>query len=89
MKEYGEILLGVVLAIAGIGMLVIPQVDWFREALKIVILGIIPLIVLLVGAVFLMIGISDVREKGEEEIEMEAVAESAGTEGEREKGEGD
>ncbi|RLG31616.1 hypothetical protein DRN97_09175 [Methanosarcinales archaeon] len=84
MKEYGEILLGVVLAIAGIGMLVIPQVDWFREALKIVILGIIPLIVLLVGAVFLMIGISDVREKGEEEI-----TESAGTEGEREKGEGD
>ena len=88
MKEYGEILLGVVLVVAGIGMLVMPQ-DLFREALKTVILGAIPLIVLMVGAVFLMIGVSDVREKGEEEIEMEAVAESAGTEGEREKGEGD
>jgi len=38
--------------------------------------------VLMVGAVFLMIGVSDVREKGEEEIEMgevEVAAES-GTE---------
>ncbi|RJS71714.1 hypothetical protein CW714_05320 [Methanophagales archaeon] len=78
MKEYGEILLGVVLVVAGIGMLVMPQ-DLFREALKTVILGAIPLIVLMVGAVFLMIGVSDVREKGEEEIEMGVVAES-GTE---------
>ena len=69
MKEYGEILLGVVLVVAGIGMLVMPQ-DLFREALKTVLLGAIPLIVLMVGAVFLIIGISDVREKGEEEIEM-------------------
>jgi len=87
MKGYGEILMGVVLVVAGIGMLVMPQ-DIFREALKTVILGAIPLIVLMVGAVFLMIGVSDVREKGEEEIEMgemEVAAES-GTE-EEEKGE--
>ncbi|MBL7117977.1 MAG: hypothetical protein ISS94_04255 [Candidatus Syntrophoarchaeum sp.] len=70
MKGYGEILLGLVLVILGIGMLVIPQVDFFWEALKTVILGFIPIFVLLVGAVFLMIGVSDVREKGEE-IESE------------------
>ncbi len=90
MKEYGEIFLGVVLAVLGIAMLVIPQIAFFRDALVIVILGIIPIIVLLVGAVFLMIGISEVREKGEEEIGMEAseaAAESTGTESE--KGEGD
>ena len=81
MKGYGEILLGVVIVVAGIGMLVMPQ-DIFREALKTVILGAIPLIVLMVGAVFLMIGVSDVREKGEEEIEMEVEAES-GTEEEK------
>jgi len=81
MKEYGEILLGVVLVVAGIGMLVMPQ-DLFREALKTVLLGAIPLIVLMVGAVFLIIGISDVREKGEEEIEMGEmeVAAETGTE---------
>ncbi len=79
MKGYGEILLGLVLAILGIGMLVIPPVAFFWEALKTVILGIIPIIVLLIGAVFLMIGISDVREKGEEGIEMEA-AEAAESE---------
>ena len=75
-------MLGVVLVVAGIGMLVMPQ-DLFREALKTVILGAIPLIVLMVGAVFLMIGISDVREKGEEEIEMGAVAESGAEEEEK------
>jgi len=76
MKGYGEILLGVVLVIVGIGILVVPQVDFFREALVTVILGVIPIIVLLVAAVFLMIGISDVKEKGEEEIEMEAPEEA-------------
>ncbi|NQE05346.1 hypothetical protein C5S32_05705 [ANME-1 cluster archaeon GoMg1] len=81
MKGYGELLLGVVLVVAGIGMLVMPQ-DIFREALKMVILGAIPLIVLMVGAVFLMIGVSDVREKGEEEIETEVAAET-GTEEEK------
>jgi len=85
MKGYGEILLGVVLVVAGIGMLVMPQ-DLFREALKTVILGAIPLIVLMVGAVFLMIGVSDVREAGEEEIEMgdiEVAAETGTEEEER------
>jgi protein-S-isoprenylcysteine O-methyltransferase Ste14 len=74
MKEYGEILLGVVLAILGVAGI------WhFRAEVLAVILGVIGIIVLMVGAVFLMIGISDVREKGEEEIEMGEVAES-GTE---------
>ena len=74
MKEYGEILLGVVLAILGVAGI------WhFRAEVLAVILGVIGIIVLMVGAVFLMIGVSDVREKGEEEIEMGAVAES-GTE---------
>jgi flagellar basal body-associated protein FliL len=50
----------------GIGILVIPQTDLFRVGLKWVILGAIPIIVLLAGAVFLMIGVSDVRDKGEE-----------------------
>ena len=63
MKGFGEILAGVVLVIVGIGILVIP---YFRNALIILILGAIPIIVLLVGAVFLMIGVSDVRDKGEE-----------------------
>ncbi len=75
MKGYGEILLGLVLVIVGIGMLVIPQVDFFWEALKTVILGFIPIFVLLVGAVFLMIGVSDMREKGEEIEAMEAESE--------------
>ena len=76
MKGYGEVLLGVVVVIVGISILVVPQVDFFREALVTVILGVIPIIVLLVGAVFLMIGISDVKEKGEEGIEMEAPEEA-------------
>jgi len=80
MKGFGEILAGVVLVIVGIGILVIPQTDLFREGLKWVILGAIPIIVLLAGAVFLMIGVSDVREKGEE---IEDISEGS------EKGEGD
>ncbi len=77
MKEYGEILLGLVLAALGVAGIV----HWYIPLLE-VIKGVIGIIVLMVGAVFLMIGISDVREKGEEEIEMgevEAAAES-GTE---------
>jgi len=77
MKEYGEILLGVVLAILGVAGIV----HWYLPLLE-VIKGVIGIIVLMVGAVFLMIGVSDVREKGEEEIEMgemEVAAES-GTE---------
>ena len=77
MKEYGEILLGVVLSILGIA-----GIWYFRAEVLAVILGVIGIIVLMVGAVFLMIGISDVREAGEEETEMgemEVAAES-GTE---------
>jgi hypothetical protein len=82
MKGFGEILVGVLLVIVGIGVLVIPQVPpfEFRKALITIILGAIPIIVLLVGAVFLMIGVSDVREKGEE---IEDISEGS------EKGEGD
>ena len=85
MKGYGEILLGLVLAALGVA-----GIWYFWEDVLAVILGVIGIIVLLVGAVFLMIGISDVREKGEEGIEMEMeAAESTGTESESEKGEGD
>ncbi len=69
-------MLGAVLVIVGIGILVVPQVDFFREALVTVILGVIPIIVLLVAAVFLMIGVSDVKERGEEGIEMEVPEEA-------------
>jgi hypothetical protein len=80
MRGYGEILIGVVLVIVGIAILVLPQIPYFRDALITVILGAIPIIVLVVGAVFLMIGVSDVREKGEE---IEDISEGS------EKGEGD
>ena len=80
MKGFGELLIGLVLVIVGVGMLVIPQVAFFREDLIIVILGVIPIIVLLAGAVFLMIGVSDVREKGEE-IEIESEKEEGGSSG--------
>ena len=80
MKGFGELLIGLILVIVGVGMLVIPQVAFFREDLIIVILGVIPIIVLLAGAVFLMIGVSDVREKGEE-IEIESEKEEGGSSG--------
>jgi len=93
MKGFGEILAGVVLVIVGIGILVIPQTDLFRVGLKWVILGAIPIIVLLAGAVFLMIGVSDVREKGEEIEDIsegsEKGEEVADISEENEKGEGD
>ena len=80
MKGFGEILVGLILVIVGIGILALPQMPYFRDALVTLILGAIPLIVLLVGAVFLMIGVSDVRDKGEE---IEDISEGS------EKGEGD
>ncbi len=93
MKGFGEILIGVVLVIVGIGILVIPQTDLFREGLKWVILGAIPIIVLLAGAVFLMIGVSDVRDKSEEIEDIsegsEKGEEVADTSEGSEKGEGD
>ena len=69
MNAYLELLVGVLLAVVGIAMLVVPQLSIFREGVKTVILGVIPIVVLLAAAVFLMIGVSDVREKGEEELE--------------------
>lgn len=93
MKGFGEILIGVVLVIVGIGILVIPQTDLFRVGLKWVILGAIPIIVLLAGAVFLMIGVSDVKDKGEEIEDIsegsEKGEEVADISEENEKGEGD
>jgi len=75
MKGIKELLGGLVLVLVGIGLLVIPQVSFFREAVVTVILGVIPVFVLLVGAVFLMIGVSTMREKsvemGECEVESE------------------
>ena len=69
MNAYLELLVGILLAVVGIAMLVVPQLSIFREGVKTVILGVIPIVVLLAAAVFLMIGVSDVREKGEEELE--------------------
>ncbi len=69
MNAYLELLVGILLAVVGIAMLVVPQLSIFREDVKTVILGVIPIVVLLAAAVFLMIGVSDVREKGEEELE--------------------
>ncbi len=57
MKEYGEILLGVVLAILGVAGIV----HWYIPLLE-VIKGVIGIIVLMVGAVFLMIGVSEVMD---------------------------
>ncbi len=70
MKGYGEILLGLVLAALGVA-----GIWYFQEEVLVVILGVIGIFVLLVGAVFLMIGVSDVREKGEEIEEMETESE--------------
>ncbi len=77
MKGIKELWGGLVLALVGIGLLVIPQTSFFREAVLTVILGVIPIMVLLVGAVFLMIGVSTMREKGAE-------VEESGTESETE-----
>lgn len=83
MKGMKEFLIGLVLALVGIGLLVIPQVAFFRKAVVTVILGVIPLFVLLVGAVFLMIGVSTMREKSVELGECEVESEKG------EKGEGE
>ena len=67
MKEYAELLLGLILVIAGIAGIVylLPDV-W------VVIKGIIGILLLVVGAVILVIGISDVRDKlGEKKREKE------------------
>jgi len=71
MNAYLELLVGVLLAAVGIAMLAVPQLSIFRRDVIIVILGMIPIVILLAAAVFLVIGVSDVREKGEEELESE------------------
>jgi len=71
MNAYLELLVGVLLAAVGIAMLAVPQLSIFRRDVIIVILGVIPIVILLAAAVFLVIGVSDVREKGEEELESE------------------
>jgi hypothetical protein len=71
MKGIKELLGGLVLAILGVA-----GIWYFQYEVIVVLLGVIPLIVLLVGAVFLMIGVSTMREKGVE-IE-ESAAESEG-----------
>ena len=67
MNAYLELLVGVLLAAVGIAMLAVPQLSIFRRDVIIVILGVIPIVILLAAAVFLVIGVSDVREKAEEE----------------------
>lgn len=66
MKGYGEILVGLLLVVLGVA-----GIWYFRVDVLTIIKGVIGIIVLLVGAVFLMIGVSDVREKGEEELTMD------------------
>jgi len=71
MRGYGEILLGLLLAALGVA-----GIWYFWEEVLVVILGIIGIFVLLVGVVFLMIGVSDMREKEEEIDTGETGAES-------------
>ncbi len=70
MRGYGEVLVGLLFAALGVA-----GIWYFQEEVRIVIFGVIPFIVLLIGAVFLMIGLSDVREKDEDELEMESTME--------------
>ena len=71
MTGYKELLVGLVLAALGVA-----GIWYFQDQVIAVLLGVIPLIVLLVGAVFLMIGVSTMREKGAEMEESEAESES-------------
>ena len=66
MKGYGEILVGLLLVVLGVA-----GIWYFRVDVLTIIKGVIGIIVLLLGAVFLMIGVSDVRDKGEEELTMD------------------
>jgi len=70
MRGYGEILVGLLLAALGV-----VGIWYFRVDVLTILKGVIGIIVLLVGAVFLMIGVSDVREKDEDELEMESTME--------------
>jgi uncharacterized membrane protein YpjA len=70
MKGIKELLVGVILAVLGVA-----GIWYFLWDVITVIKGVIPIFVLLVGAVFLMIGVSTMREKtvelGESETESE------------------
>jgi uncharacterized membrane protein YpjA len=70
MKGIKELLIGVILAVLGVA-----GIWYFMRDVITVIKGVIPIFVLLVGAVFLMIGVSTMREKtvelGESEMESE------------------
>jgi len=70
MKGIKELLGGLVLAVLGVA-----GIWYFLKDVITVIKGVIPIFVLLVGAVFLMIGVSTMREKttemGECEVESE------------------
>ncbi len=68
MNEWLELLLGVLLACIGGGLT--GFAIWkFWDILMPVILGVVGIIVLLVGAIFLMIGVSDIKSKREEMAE--------------------
>jgi hypothetical protein len=71
MKGIKELLGGLVLAILGVA-----GIWYFQYEVIVVLLGVIPLIVLLVGAVFLMIGVSTMREKSVEIGECETESET-------------
>jgi len=70
MKGYGEILVGLLLAALGVA-----GIWYFRVDVLTILKGVMGIIVLLIGAVFLMIGVSDVREKDEDELEMKSTME--------------
>jgi len=70
MRGYGEVLVGLLLAALGVA-----GIWYFRVDVLTILKGVIGIFVLLIGAVFLMIGVSDVREKDEDELEMESTME--------------
>jgi 1,4-dihydroxy-2-naphthoate octaprenyltransferase len=70
MRGYGEVLVGLLFAALGVA-----GIWYFRVDVLTILKGVIGIIVLLIGAVFLMIGVSDVREKDEDELEMESTME--------------
>ncbi|MCW3135391.1 MAG: hypothetical protein N2V77_00390 [Canidatus Methanoxibalbensis ujae] len=61
MNEYLELLIGIVLAVIGAF-----GIYYFLGDVITVLKGVIGIIVLLVGALFLMIGVSDIRSRREE-----------------------
>jgi len=68
LNEWLELLLGILLACIGGGLT--GFAIWkYWEYLMPVILGVVGIIVLLVGAIFLMIGVSDIKSKREEMAE--------------------